>query len=102
DGVPRTLIEITDEFPDGIQQIVIPLKTSQGETIGAVIMEYTVLYKEIVGFAEHTIQIVVIASISCLLLAILLGYLISRTIANPIKQLTSAMSQITADNLDRA
>jgi signal transduction histidine kinase/DNA-binding response OmpR family regulator len=101
DGMPRTLLEINDEFPAGIQQIIVPLKTKQGETIGAVIMEYTGLYNEMAGYAQDTIRIIVIASICGLLLAIALGVLISRSIANPMRHIQAAMGDIISGDLER-
>ncbi|MGF1934238.1 MAG: hypothetical protein RM347_007540 [Nostoc sp. ChiQUE02] len=45
DGIPRTYIEDSPEYPDGIQLIAVAFKTRKEETIGAVILEYTPLYK---------------------------------------------------------
>ncbi|HEX2620620.1 MAG TPA: hypothetical protein VHL11_10740, partial [Phototrophicaceae bacterium] len=44
DGQPRTFVEISEDYPEGIDLIVIPLDLSSGEVIGAMIVEYTPLY----------------------------------------------------------
>lgn len=38
DGVSRTFIEKSIDYPEGIQLIVIPLKLEQKETVGAIIL----------------------------------------------------------------
>jgi signal transduction histidine kinase/CheY-like chemotaxis protein len=101
DGAPRTFAEVSTAYPDGIKQIVVPLRSRAGAIAGAVIVEYTPLYEEMSAIAWSTVQITLIASLVCVLLAIVLGYLISRTIALPLRQLQSAMDDVAKGDLER-
>jgi signal transduction histidine kinase/CheY-like chemotaxis protein len=102
DGQTRTFIEISPDYPDGVKQIVVPLKSRTGATVGAVILEYTPLYEEMSDLANNTVRITIIASLACVLLAILLGFLISRTISRPLRQLQDAMDDVARGDLGRA
>jgi CHASE3 domain sensor protein len=44
DGVIRTFTEISEDYPKGIKQIVVPLKDQMGKIIGAMLFEYTPPY----------------------------------------------------------
>jgi signal transduction histidine kinase/CheY-like chemotaxis protein len=101
DGQMRTFVEVSPDYPDGVKQIVVPLTSRTGVTVGAVIMEYTPLYEEMSDLANTTVRITVIVSLVCVLLAILLGYLISRTISRPLHQLQRAMGEVAEGTLDR-
>jgi hypothetical protein len=41
DGIIRSYVEISEEYPQGIKLIVSPLKDMEGKIIGALIFEYT-------------------------------------------------------------
>jgi signal transduction histidine kinase/CheY-like chemotaxis protein len=43
DGTPRTFLETNDTHPQGIRQLVVPLRIAH-ETVGALILEYTPIY----------------------------------------------------------
>ena len=55
DGILRTYIETSSESPLGIQLIAVAFKTKKGETIDAVILEYTPLYKAALATAHKNI-----------------------------------------------
>jgi signal transduction histidine kinase/DNA-binding response OmpR family regulator len=101
DGQTRTFVEVSPDYPDGVKQIVVPLTTRTGATVGAVVMEYTPLYEEMSELANTTVRITAIVSMACVLLAILLGYLISQSISRPLRQLQHAMGEVAEGRLDR-
>lgn len=100
DGVARTFIEKSPDYPKGIKQLVIPFKSEQGETLGAVIIEYTPFYREAVKEAViYAISVGAIAIVS-ILFALILGYKISMAIANPVHKLKEAAAGIAGGDLD--
>lgn len=100
DGIPRTYVETSSEYPKGIQLIAVAFKTSNGETIGAVILEYTPLYKAALATAHKNIVVTSVISLGCGILALSVGYLISRSISKPIKQLQQAVVNLAEGKLD--
>ena len=100
DGIPRTYVETSSEYPKGIQLIAVAFKTSNGETIGAVILEYTPLYEAALATAHKNIFVTSVISLGCGILALSAGYLISRSISNPIKQLQQAVVNLAEGKLD--
>jgi diguanylate cyclase (GGDEF)-like protein/PAS domain S-box-containing protein len=99
DGITRTFTEVSESYPEGIRQIVFPLKNDKGKIIGALLFEYTPLYNELVGLAKQTIKQIILASAVCLGLAILLGLFFSGNILRPIKELQAVALEIVNGNL---
>ncbi|MFN6464876.1 MAG: ATP-binding protein [Nostoc sp. DedVER02] len=100
DGITRTYVEASPEYPQGIQLLAVPFKNNKGETIGAVILEYTPLYEAALVTAEKNI---VFTSFICLasgIVALSAGYLISKSISKPIKQLQQAVLHLAEGKLD--
>ncbi|WP_392532729.1 ATP-binding protein [Nostoc sp. C117] len=100
DGIPRTYVEISPEYPKGIQLIAVAFKTSNHQTMGAVILEYTPLYKAALAIAHKNIIVTSIISLACGIFALAVGYLLSITISNPIKQLQQAVMNLAEGKLD--
>ncbi|MFN6479447.1 ATP-binding protein [Nostoc sp. DedQUE07] len=100
DGIPRTYIEFSPEYPNGIRLIAVPFKTGKGERIGAVILEYTPLYEAALATAHKNIVATSVISLACGILALLVGYLISRSISKPIKQLQQAVVNLSEGKLN--
>ena len=100
DGVPRTYIETSPEYPNGIQLIAVTFKTSNGETMGAVILEYTPLYKAALAIAHKNIVVTSVISLGCGIFALVVGYLLSRTISKPIIKLQQAVMNLAEGKLD--
>ncbi|MER3494236.1 MAG: hypothetical protein C4323_19295 [Mastigocladus sp. ERB_26_2] len=99
DGKARSFVETSPDYPKGIQLIVVPFKTDQGETIGGVILEYTPLYNQAMATAKKSIVTTSVISLACGAVALLAGYLISRSISKPIRQLQKAVLNLAAGNL---
>ncbi|MEH2412331.1 sensor histidine kinase [Nostoc sp.] len=100
DGIPRTYVETSSEYPKGIQLIAVAFKTSNGEIIGAVILEYTPLYEAALATAHKNIVVTSVISLGCGIFALAAGYLLSRSISKPIKQLQQAVVYLTEGKLD--
>ncbi|MHC5777382.1 sensor histidine kinase [Nostoc sp.] len=100
DGIPRTYVETSSEYPKGIQLIAVAFKTSNGETFGAVILEYTPLYEAALAIADKNIVVTSVISLGCGIFALAVGYLLSRSISKPIKQLQQAVVYLAEGKLD--
>ncbi|MBN3962389.1 ATP-binding protein [Nostoc sp. NMS8] len=100
DGITRTYIETSPEYPNGIQLIAVVFKTSKHETIGAVILEYTPLYQAALATAHKNILVTSVISLGCSIFALIAGYLLSITISKPIKQLQQAVMNLAEGKLN--
>ena len=100
DGRTRTFIETSSSYPKGIRQIAVPMKSASGQVLGAVIMEYTPHYEEILSITKFTRRQVVIASVASVGLALLLALYIGAAIACPLRQLTVAATGFAAGQSD--
>ncbi|MCC5618969.1 HAMP domain-containing protein, partial [Nostoc sp. CHAB 5836] len=100
DGIPRTYIKSSPKYPNGIQLIAVAFKTSKGEIIGAVVLEYTPLYKAALATAHKNIVVTSIISLGCGILSLGVGYLFSISICKPIKQLQQAVVNLAEGKLD--
>ena len=88
DGQVRTFVETGDTHPAGIKQIVVPVAAESGQIIGAVILEYTPLYDELMQLTKSTIEQVIWAALGSAVLALLIAFYMGRSIARPLQQLT--------------
>ncbi|WP_339381769.1 ATP-binding protein [Dendronalium phyllosphericum] len=101
DGIPRTFIEVSNDYPQGIRQIVVQLKNDEsGEIFGVMLLEYTNLHNEIAIATQKSMM--AILSITCVtsLLAVALGYFISASILQRIEELRQASLNIAQGDLD--
>ncbi len=101
DGRPRTFVERSPDDPRGILLVVVPLRTGQGTTVGAVVMEYTPIYRELVAAGAGTRRIILAASVAGLGLALLLGYGLARGLVADLRRLGRAAGRL-ADGHDHA
>ncbi len=98
DSNTRTFLEKSVDYPQGIKQIVVPLKTTENKVYGAIILEWSVLYDDTIAQARPIIIVIGITSLGCLILALFLGLTISRSIANPIQALTEVAQRVTQES----
>lgn len=95
DGKTRTFLEQSVDYPQGIKLIVVPLKTDPTTTDGAVIVEWSSLYDKAIAQARPTIIAISITSLSCVVLALLIGLRISSSIAKPLQVVTAIAQEAT-------
>lgn len=98
DGKTRTFLEKSDDYPQGIKLIVVPLKNNQNQIDGAVILEWSSLYDETIAQARSTIMVIAITSLGCVILALILGWQISSSIAKPLQSVTEVAQQVTQES----
>jgi diguanylate cyclase (GGDEF)-like protein len=104
DGQTRTFIEKSDDNPDGAYQIVVPLQQSASDlskpAIGAVILEYTSIRKELFAAERDKLYLITAAGIAVVLLATFVGLGIAGRIARPLRDLKSSVERIAAQDYE--
>ncbi len=96
DGRPRSFTERSADYPQGILQMVIPLRTEEGRIVGAVLMEYTPIYRELLAASAGTRRLILAASGGGLLLALLVALLLARGLVGDLRQLALAAGRLAA------
>jgi len=100
DGQSRTFVERKPEYPAGTLQVVIPLRTEQGRIVGAVVMEYTPIYRELLAAGAGTRRVIVAASAAGLLLGLLLAYVLARGLIADLRRLGGAAARLAEGHDD--
>jgi signal transduction histidine kinase len=95
DGIPRSFIEKSEAYPQGIKLLVTPLKADQNKVVGAVILEWSSLYDAAIVQARPTMLVIGFTSLGCIVLALLIGWQISSSIAKPLQSATEVAQQVT-------
>ena len=96
----RTFIEISKEYPGGIRQIVVPVESKSGVVTGAVVLEYTQLYDELMQLTMRSIRQVALAGFGSVAFAFLLALHMGRSIAGPLSVLTKATTAFARGRTD--
>jgi len=100
DGRLRTFVEISKAYPEGIRQIVLPLSSATDKRIGAVILEYTPLYLEILRENKLSAATFFLLFLAALALSLAIGYIMSLHLSRPLAALQSAAQRVAAGDLD--
>jgi diguanylate cyclase (GGDEF)-like protein/PAS domain S-box-containing protein len=90
DGTPRVFVEVSDDYPQGIKQVVVPMRSYIGASLGAVIPEYTPLYDQMMVGARQAQRIMLTASAIAILLVLLIGFTVAGSVTRRITALTVA------------
>lgn len=101
DGATRTFIEISEDYPEGVRLLVVPLRREHtDEIIGAVLFEYTPLYKNLLISRRNSIYSILMASLICVALATVIGHQTSKSISVPLRKLREAAMRIKQGDLE--
>ena len=101
DGRPRVFVERGDDSPEPMLQVVVPV-TGPTEIIkGAVILEYTQLYNQMMAASGPVRQAIITAGLICVLLVVVIGALIAGSITRRITSLTGAVQVIRDGDYSR-
>ncbi len=98
DGKQRRFIEISKDYPEGIKQIVTSVRTGEGETRGALIMDYTFIYNRLFEQTKSNLTILASALLTTIILSLILGFIISGKISKPITALRGVSEKISQGN----
>ncbi|MFC7531164.1 EAL domain-containing protein [Actinoplanes sp. GCM10030250] len=94
DGEPRVFVEVSADYPGGIKQVVVPMASTGGVTIGAIILEYTPLYDQMMTGARQAQRIILTSASVATVLVLLIGFLLSGSLIRRITALTTAVRVI--------
>jgi PAS domain S-box-containing protein len=100
DGQVRTFVEHSADSPLPIKQIVVPAKNQSGRVTGAVILEYTPIYDELMQSTKNTTRQVILGGLLSVMVAFLITSFIGRSIATPLRQLTNVATAFAAGETD--
>ncbi|MEP7016261.1 MAG: PAS domain S-box protein, partial [Verrucomicrobiota bacterium] len=100
DGQIRKFVETSQAYQTGIRQIAVPIKGENGQVIGAVVLEYTPLYDELMHLTAGTIREIALIGFGSAGIAVLLAFFMGRSIAEPLRQLTNAATGFAAGRTD--
>jgi PAS domain S-box-containing protein len=100
DGTIRTFAEISNAYPQGIMSIAVPLDTVGGLRLGAIILEYTPLYNEIIGEVKKHTKRFLKYFVIALIFASAVGYIISLNISAPLKEIENAAMQFAKGDME--
>jgi diguanylate cyclase (GGDEF)-like protein/PAS domain S-box-containing protein len=101
DGRSRTFVEVSVDYPDGIRQVVVPLVSAEGETLGAVILEYTPLYDQMMAVTAQAQRLIIVSGTVCTVLVLVIGWFIARSVTRRITSLTSAVGAVRNGDYSR-
>ncbi|WP_155372597.1 GGDEF domain-containing protein [Catellatospora vulcania] len=96
DGMPRAFSELNADFPSGIELVAVPMRATPHKIVGAVLLEYTPLYRKLLAAGGETRQIIVTTSLAGMGAALALGYLLSRGLVRDLRRLTRAADLLAA------
>jgi diguanylate cyclase (GGDEF)-like protein len=96
DGNARLFEENSRDSPEPILQVVVPVTGPADVVKGAVVLEYTQLYDQMMAATGPARRAIVVAGIVCILAVMLLGVVIAGSITRRINRLTRA-TQIIRD-----
>jgi len=96
----RTFVEVSKDYPSGIKQIVVPIESETGQVLGAVILEYTPIYDELMLTAKTTTHQIILTAFGCFTFAMLISFYMGRSIVRPLEQLTSVATGFASGRTD--
>ncbi|MEV0901973.1 EAL domain-containing protein [Actinoplanes sp. NPDC049802] len=96
DGESRVFVETSSDYPDGIKQVVVPMRSKAGKTVGAIIVEYTPIYDQMMASTRPAQLITVVSATVVMLLVLALGVGITGSVVRRITSLTTAVRTIRA------
>jgi PAS domain S-box-containing protein len=96
----RTFAAVSQEYPTGIKQIVVPVEGESGPVIGAVILEYTPLYNELMQSTRPTIRHLVLTGFASVAIALLIALYVGRSFVRPLQQLTNVATGFASGRTD--
>ncbi|WP_229072375.1 EAL domain-containing protein [Actinoplanes sp. DH11] len=94
DGKPRVFVQTGADHPDGIKQVVVPMRSGRGAMLGAVILEYTPLYDRMMAGARQAQTVILTSSTIAMLLVLLIGLGVAGSVTRRITALTAAVRTI--------
>jgi diguanylate cyclase (GGDEF)-like protein/PAS domain S-box-containing protein len=98
DGKTRTFVETSIDYPNGIKQLVVPLIADSGATRGAIVLEYTPLFEQMMANTRGARTTMIVAGVVCIVLMLLLGFGAAESVTRRVRSLTRAVENIRDGN----
>lgn len=96
----RLFVENSSDYPSPIKQIVVPVQNRSGRVVGAVVLEYTPLFNELMESTRSTTQQVIVAGAGGIIIALMIALYMGRSIAGPLQQLTDVATGFASGKMD--
>jgi diguanylate cyclase (GGDEF)-like protein/PAS domain S-box-containing protein len=104
DGRVRTFIERSEQHPQGVKQIVVPLHEtltdSHSPIVGAAIVQYSHVYDGLYAAERDNLYLLGAAGIGCVLLSMIFGLRIAGQMASRLKRLRDAAAIVAEGNYE--
>lgn len=100
DGLARSFVERSADYPAGIRQMVVPIRAREGKIVGALLLDYTASYDNDMRHAAEHMRQVIIIGLSALVVAAGIGWVTSRSITKPLHHLRAAAHRLGRQELD--
>ena len=101
DGESRSFVTTGPAHPDGIRQVVVPMKSRTGKTIGAVILEYTPTYDQMMSATRQARTVTMASAVVVIMLVAGLGLGLAHSVSRRITSLTTAVRSIRTGDYSR-
>ncbi|MCY1142401.1 EAL domain-containing protein [Actinoplanes sp. Pm04-4] len=101
DGRSRVFVETSDDYPEGIRQVVVPVVGAGGTILGAVVLEYTPLYEQMEAATGDAEIVILVVGVLCILFVLALGVVTAESITRRIRALTGAVESIRDGDLSQ-
>lgn len=100
DGNPRFFTEVSDAYPQGIKLMVLPLNSPEARRTGALILEYTPMYNEILSQTRATAKRFFAFYIIAICLSLLAGYALTSNFLRSLLKVRDTAGQIASGDFD--
>lgn len=95
DGIPREFIEISDDMPEGVDLIAVPVEEVPGTISGAVLLEYTPLLREAQRRTNSMLWLVGLCTAAAVSIAAASAFLLLRAFSAGFSGLTQGMESLS-------
>jgi len=100
DAQARTFVQRNAGSSLPIQQIVVPVQNPAGHVVGAVILEYTPLYDELMRSTRSIMREIVVTGLGGIAIVLLSAFYMGRSIARPLHHLTLVAARFASGQTD--
>lgn len=100
DGNPRVFTEVSDAYPQGIKLMVLPLNSPEGRRTGALILEYTPVYNEILSQTRASAKRFLAFYIIAICLSLLAGYALTSDFLRSLLNVRDIAGKIASGDFD--
>lgn len=94
DGTPVAFVAKDAGRPSGRRKVAVPIKDAGGQILGALVLDYTPIYEQVLTGARSTIEILAAINLLMVLAALALGYEVSRGIIAPLHRLRDGLARV--------